>query len=1084
MNLPANCITSGLLAETCGRSTYQRGKGYAHRGRTFGIQVENHTPLDLHFTAVTQGSGNNQYRQDILLTYPEPGSPPELDGQCSCPVGYNCKHVVSACLTYRTHADHYAMQGNFADWLSAQFGVQHDQAAATQANERLHYRLAFGPESGQATVELRLSRRKRNGGWGRGTPISLLAVGSPYNATRNALTELDREILDQLRVANPYLGSGPATLRGRQGGLALTWMLQTGRLYWHKEPDNPITEGRTRQLALTWRAHRDQYWLLPTLEEGEAHLLLLSPPRYLDTGALTMGPVALPEGIDETRLRQLENAPGVPAEEADAVSRRLALEFPELPTPTAVRIEEVTGVSPTPVLLVHGNAVDPAATRFALRFGYGDILITPSTDEPTATGEADGPEGAMLVRVHRDQAAEAHARGRLAALGLHPLDYPATEYTATPPEATGQSSLQQALELLDNGLPQLQSEGWDVIQMSDERLQLSSAAGVEARVDEAEKWFDLQFDLELDGQRIPLLPLVTQLLEAYEPDELPPELWLPVAEGHFARIPRAQIAPVLETLLEVHQGQAVNQNLFEDGEALRFSRLDAPRLLDLGDIPVRGSEAVRALADKLAHFERLTPAPPPADFHGTLRPYQQEGVNWLQFLREYGLGGILADDMGLGKTVQTLAHLAIEKAARRLTHPSLVVAPTSLLSNWRREAAQFTPGLRVLVLQGADRKQYFDRLSDYDLILTTYPLLPRDGAVLNEQRYSYLILDEAQQIKNPRAQAAQWVRALEADHRLCLTGTPMENHLGELWAQFDFLLPGFLGDREQFTRQYRTPIEKHRDTDRLRQLTRRTAPFLLRRTKDVVARELPEKSELLRSTPIGGKQATLYESIRLTMEKKVREAIARKGLARSQITILDALLKLRQVCCDPRLLPVSAGKGQDVPSAKLRMLMEMVPELLEEGRRILIFSQFTKMLGLIEQELRPLGIPYSKLTGQTRKRDAAIEAFRRGEANLFLVSLKAGGVGLNLTEADTVIHYDPWWNPAVEAQATDRAHRIGQDKPVFVYKLITENTVEEKILAMQTRKQRLADNLYQGGQRDSDQPAIDAEMIRDLLSAP
>jgi SNF2 family DNA or RNA helicase len=339
-------------------------------------------------------------------------------------------------------------------------------------------------------------------------------------------------------------------------------------------------------------------------------------------------------------------------------------------------------------------------------------------------------------------------------------------------------------------------------------------------------------------------------------------------------------------------------------------------------------------------------------------------------------------------------------------------------------------------------------------------LLPRDEEILLEQRYYYLILDEAQTIKNPLSKAARLVRHIKSTHRLCLTGTPMENHLGELWAQFDFLMPGFLGNSTTFKRLYRTPIEVHGDSQQSANLSRRIAPFMLRRTKQEVARELPLKTEIIRSVPLYEKQAALYESIRLTMDKKVRDAIAQKGLARSHITILDALLKLRQTCCDPRTLLLKEAQ-KIKSSAKLDLLMELLPEQLEEGRRILVFSQFTRMIVLIEEELNNRQISFSKLTGQTRNRDEAIERFKSGEVNVFLISLKAGGVGLNLTEADTVIIYDPWWNPATETQAADRAYRIGQDKPVFVYKLITENTVEEKILVMQERKRRLAENIYQ-----------------------
>ena len=484
-----------------------------------------------------------------------------------------------------------------------------------------------------------------------------------------------------------------------------------------------------------------------------------------------------------------------------------------------------------------------------------------------------------------------------------------------------------------------------------------------------------------------------------------------------------------------------------------------------GLFSIRGGEELRKLAQKLSDFKGIEDVPIPQNLQATLRGYQKSGLNWLQFLREYSFAGILADDMGLGKTIQTLAHLLLEKQSGRMREPSLIIAPTSLLSNWRREAERFTPDLNMLILQGTERKQLFYKIRDYDLIMTTYPLLPRDEETLLEHRYHYLILDEAQIVKNPHSKGAQIVRQIKSNHRLCLTGTPMENHLGELWAQFDFLMPGFLGDSATFKKLYRTPIEMFGNAEQKQSLSRRVAPFMLRRTKQEVASELPAKTEIIRSVPLYEKQAALYESIRLTMEKKVREAIAVRGLSRSHITILDALLKLRQTCCDPRTLKLDAAQKIN-ESAKLDLLMELLPELLEEGRKILVFSQFTRMIALIEDELNKRMIAYSKLTGQTHDRDAAIEMFKSGEVDVFLISLKAGGIGLNLTEADTVIIYDPWWNPAVEAQAADRAHRIGQDKPVFVYKLITENTVEEKMIAMQDRKRALAESIYKEGAKE------------------
>ena len=340
------------------------------------------------------------------------------------------------------------------------------------------------------------------------------------------------------------------------------------------------------------------------------------------------------------------------------------------------------------------------------------------------------------------------------------------------------------------------------------------------------------------------------------------------------------------------------------------------------------------------------------------------------------------------------------------------------------------------------------------------------------------MLDEAQNIKNSRTQTTQTVLEIPASHRLCLTGTPMENHLGELWSLFHFLMPGFLGSDKRFAEWFRTPIERQGNTQRLQQLRARITPFMLRRTKDLVAQELPPKVETLMPVALSGRQADLYETIRLSMESTVREALASKGLARSQITILDALLKLRQVCCDPRLLKVGGGKVKT--SAKLEQLLDMLPEMVAEGRRILLFSQFTEMLGLIEDAIAPLGIPYVKLTGQSRQRDALIEQFTSGQVPLFLISLKAGGVGLNLPQADTVIHYDPWWNPAVESQATDRAHRIGQTQSVWVIKMVAQGTIEERMLALQERKAQLAQDIYQGAVQRKE-PLFGEDDLAELL---
>jgi SNF2 family DNA or RNA helicase len=449
---------------------------------------------------------------------------------------------------------------------------------------------------------------------------------------------------------------------------------------------------------------------------------------------------------------------------------------------------------------------------------------------------------------------------------------------------------------------------------------------------------------------------------------------------------------------------------------------------------------------------------PPKGLKADLRAYQVEGLNWLHRLRSAHLSGILADDMGLGKTIQALAHLQFEKESGRPRRASLILAPTSVIGNWYEEAKRFTPDLKVLIYHGLTRHQNRD-FNDYDLIISTYGVAQRDKAFFVKYNFYYLVLDEAQVIKNTQTKTRQIIQQLQAKHRLCLTGTPLENHLGELWSLFHFLAPGFLGTQKQFRQFFQHPIEKKQDEVVRSALVRRLQPFVLRRNKNQVASELPQKTEITRTINLHGFQRDLYESIRMTTERSVREAIASQGLGKSQWVFLEALLKLRQVCCDPRLLDKEDERAKSV-SAKLDVCLELIDNLMDEGRSVLVFSQFTSMLALIEEALSERGYDYLKLTGKTRNRREIIQRFQSGEAPIFLISLRAGGVGLNLTRADTVIHYDPWWNPAVEDQATDRTHRIGQKKPVFVYRLIGAGTVEEVMMKMQTQKRVLFDSIF------------------------
>ncbi|MEJ2609771.1 MAG: DEAD/DEAH box helicase [Candidatus Thiodiazotropha sp.] len=1064
-------ITVNLLQQACGLTDYKRGIFYFRQGSVIELQVLQSDSERIVLKAVTEGNGPHHYQQEINIF--KSGQDTVFDNYCNCPAGPNCEHVVAACLSFmqsKKGRRRVNSSAAFNDWLkqfSADDQGDEDEEGNRGSLEALIYTLKPRGNSHSVKVDFCVARRKRDGSFGKGRQTNPLSLNRYFNLP-GYLQQLDKEILALLSASNRQWGV--MMLSGASGSLALKLMLSTGRVFWEAERLYPLRLAPKRDLLLKWEDEKRGFQLRI---DGLEHVIMVpvTPPLFIDTERYEVGEWVLPAGIDSEQLHLIDIAPPIPRKAAKRLSRQLALKHPELPTPVAVDITDMGLLTPTPRLTIGYRGSSPLGANLALDFLYQDIALDADSSETTmVTVEQSGE----LVRFQRDLVAEAAAGERLRAEGLAEQPGQSMHFTLPHREAEPQSGLAVWFQFMEEGIKRLRDEGWQIELAEESPIRLSRAELIEAEVERTDNdWFELRFDIEVKGHKLPLLPLVIELIGDYEPGSLPPTLYLTSGDGHYVEVASERVEPILQNIIEIYDTLGENSKLY-------LSRLDAPRLLELGDLKVKGGQALQRLAAKLKNFEGIKPAKLPITFKGKLRDYQQLGVDWLQFLREYELAGILADDMGLGKTVQTLAHLAIEKRAGRMHHPSLIIAPTSLMGNWRREAQLFTPKLRVLVLQGPNRSGHFDNLCDYDLILTTYPLLPRDRDVILGASYHYLILDEAQQIKNPRSQAAKLVREIQADHRLCLTGTPMENHLGELWAQFDFLLPGFLGSQDQFVRNYRTPIEKQGDHQRMQRLSRRIKPFMLRRIKEQVAKDLPLKSELLRTTPIEGRQAMLYESIRLTMEKRVRKAISTKGLARSQITILDALLKLRQVCCDPRLLPMTKGQRQ-APSAKLNMLLEMLPELLDEGRRILLFSQFTSMLGLIELSLAKEKISYTKLTGQTRKRDEAIELFRSGQVNLFLISLKAGGVGLNLTEADTVIHYDPWWNPAIEMQATDRAHRIGQEKPVFVYKLITEGTVEEKILALQAKKQLLADSVYGEGKKEQE-ILFDADTINELLS--
>ena len=1114
-----------LITKNFDSATVGRGRGYWQQGRVRSVEWMPGGKLPTIVAQVKGSAGN--YNQTIRIDFDRE----DIDGDCSCPVGYNCKHVVAALLAINAAPSESGADEphTFGDASSA-YSEEHDttltrsaspsrrlppslplpysielwltQVAAAQTNQgeaypadvaqRILY--IFEPTRHQTdqggVVRIFKARVKKSGEY---TGVSSYNNTSAYFTPPRYMLQSDVRILRQLSANTGRGYSFEFPLVGIDAALVRV-IVATGRAFWLDAARPALVWASPRNGSVEWTAleNGDRRPTLVTVPP--AAMIASLPPVYIDAASSECGVVE--STLTPAVAMAVAAAPILPAKWVERVSRELQTRKLDDSIPLPARMDEelLEDYRPQPILTLKSHRTsryDPGNWKdkvslfetAALVFDYLGVKV--AGKNPPEITRVDGNR---LLRVLRNNTFERAARSRLTGAGLMAAEKVLTrsmtrelQGTLTIADATNEERAFAAwTAFLETTVPALRNDGWKIDIAADFRFDLAPITDWYADVDESSnQWFDLEIGIDVEGARVSLIPILVRLIQA-SPTEWRPaaleamsdesKIIVPLGDGRRAALPLARLKPLLATLFELYLREPT-------GGRVRLSPLDAARLAEMDrvlDLRWLGGERMRELGARLARFDGVAPVSPPADFYATLRPYQQEGLAWLQFLREYELSGILADDMGLGKTVQTLAHLATEKAAGRLDLPALVVAPTSMMGTWHAEAARFAPGLKVMVSHGLLRHERAETFADFDLVLTTYALLARDEEKLLAQHWHLAILDEAQNIKNPKTKAAAIACRLQARHRLCLTGTPMENHLGELWSLFRFLMPGLLGDEKNFKRDYRVPIEREGDLARQKFLARRVHPFLLRRTKDLVAHELPAKTLVTRSVEFDSAQADLYETVRAAMDKRVRDEIAAKGIAKSHIVVLDALLKLRQICCDPRLLKTSL-KGKPPPSAKLLTLMEMLEELLAEGRSILLFSQFTSMLALIETELDLRKLAYAKLTGATRDRKKPIDSFQSGAVKLFLISLKAGGTGLTLTAADTVIHYDPWWNPAVENQATDRAHRIGQVKPVFVYKLIAKGTLEERIVELQTKKGALAAGLL-----DGDATAASALNAKDL----
>ncbi len=1032
----------------------RRGQRYARERRVLWLE-RRETGHERILVGEVRGSRRTPYRVHVRAWLRDERW--RIESHCSCPVQVACKHAVALLL--------HAGGGDSA--IATAPPPAHTGVSSQPREGRIGW---LGNSLGeQRALGLRLGRwRAAGGGW----RFEALSAAEVLPEWRESLSVESQMLLAATGRSKPVWFDGdywwlPAAALTE----AVLAVAAEGSCGWQR-PGLLLTPGDDRVLEWSWTIDARGCQRLNAHAGGGDCVRLGDRWLYADGMARQIG--RLSSELDAALIGELLTMAPLPASAVAAFVARQRARLPAaFPLPHELAVERPPVEPPLPILTLHQSAATFEARgrkgarliAFArLSFRYGPARV----GESDPTDELSVFDGEQVRLYPRDRGIERGLATRLKQLGLisnrHAMiDHPGLQQSDWVINPDGDP---QALnEFCYVMLPRLRSEGWRLEYGPRFPLKLIDAEYKfygEVEADSLNAALTVELGIDVDGERINLLPTLREGLRDGRFNELPSaadaivaltlpgERRLPIAAGRLRFI--------LDTLNELGETGAIDQRRLQLPRSRAAVLIELETELAAGKRMWPGAGAVRELADRLARFSGMVATPVPVALHAALRPYQVEGLSWLRFLGESGLSGILADDMGLGKTVQVLAYLVGEQEAGRADRPTLVVCPKSVLPNWAAETARFAPSLRQLVHAGPERGKRRSRFADVDLVLTTYPVLARDVDALVAQPWFLVVLDESQMVKNPATLAARAARKLEARQRVCLTGTPLENHLGELWAQFDFLLPGLLGSKADFARNFRKPIEKGRDRDTRERLRRRIRPFLLRRTKDQVVADLPQKTEVTRTIAMDGRQRDLYETMRASYAEEIRGYIAAQSFERNRMRVLEGLMRLRQVCCDPRLIALERGKA--APSAKLDYLMDMLHELIAAGRRILVFSQFTSMLELIEAELHAERIRYVKLTGQTEDRAMPVQRFQRGEVPLFLISLRAGGFGLNLTRADTVIHYDPWWNPAVESQATDRAHRIGQDKPVFVYRLIAGDSVEERILALQARKRELADALF------------------------
>ncbi len=1082
-------LANEAIVAMAGHEAFARAMVYARTGRVSDVNFDQEA---LTISGQVRGTYRDAYSTTIRLADPDAGVPTAHRGHCSCPVALDCKHAAAVLIVARSLAD-ITRQLERPAWekaLSRLVNAPDPIPVTAEVPLGLEFEVqeipAYRGYPGRRELRIRPVKRGKSGKWVR----SGISWDDLDYFTRAHPAE-HRDLLLQVRAAT---GPGARFVYPKSPWISLStvtsglWSLlaAAGQVGLDLVPpggggDEVHLLGDPASVVLDARRSRRGLVLEPRVLIGEAAVEssaigllgdpahgLFSYTRGAGTGPhreLSLLPLAEPLGRE---LRQIitEGQPlTIPSQDEE---RFLGEFYPQLRHKATIvssddSISLPAYVPPVLTLRCEFKAEHRLRLDWGWRYTIGDADLTFALDEPL-----ERPTVRDLAEESTQLAALVLSYDRLPQLAEYTRG--ARDGGGVRPAASALLADLQVVYFCEQVLARLEEAGVEVTVVGDrpDYRRVDSAPLVElstAERDEGSDWFDLHIQVSLEGEVIPFDALFVALNRGDEFLILETGVYLPLDRPEFVQ---------LRNLIQ--EARALQDH---EGSGLRISRFQAglwEELLHLG-VVVDQSDRWAKTVGGLVNVTGVDRVAVPDTLHAQLRPYQVDGYQWLTFLWSHGLGGILADDMGLGKTLQALALVCRARMEEPAAPPFLVVAPTSVVSNWGSEAARFAPGLRVVTVTESEGKRGHpmrELVADADLVITSYALLRIDFDAYAQLGWTGLMLDEAQFVKNHRAKTYQCARRLSAPFKLAITGTPLENSLMDLWSLLSITAPGLFPHPERFAEFYRRPIERGQDPALLGQLRRRIRPLMLRRTKDTVAGELPPKQEQVVDVVLQPKHMRIYQTHLQRERQKILGLI--DELDKNRFTILSSLTLLRQLSLDASLVDESY---EGVPSSKIDVLVEHLDEVVQEGHRALVFSQFTGFLGRVRERLENAGVSYAYLDGSTRNRGRVLEEFRAGEKSVFLISLKAGGFGLNLTEADYVFVLDPWWNPAAEAQAVDRTHRIGQTKTVMVYRLVARGTIEEKVMELKARKEELFKSVM--GDDALSRAALSADEIRGLL---